>query len=221
MRTNRRSAWLWIVLLPLVAPPAAQAGGVIEVTFEGPEGADRGWAVELQMGKHVEGRRAGERVFRFADLPFGTWCLVFRRGDHIVEGLRYGDEVYTGAELAGEDRQSLEAEVLAQETFFDRKTLWALRGGSRRAVAFVFNERFKPWYDNPTGSLHTDTLIRRFDVQVMRKSGVAWIQDKLFFLWREEVPRANAPSLTHQYEESLACIALTAEQPVARVGVKF
>lgn len=200
---------------------AAEPLGEIQATIESKFNIDRVWAVELQQGLHIEGKAAGSHTVRVADLPLGTWCLVLKCGNHIIEGLRYPDEVYVGSDLAGDDLKACRDEVLAQETFFDTKTIWHLQGGSKKAIAFVYNERIKSWYDNPTGLEIHDTLVRRYDVQIMRKSGVAWLQDKLFFLWREMPKRADARDMTHQHEDQLGCIELTKEKPEAKLKLKF
>ena len=200
---------------------AAEPKGEIEAALTGKLSADHAWAVELQQGKHIEGAVTNGKKIRIAGLPAGTYCLTIRAGNLVVEGLRYPDEIYVGSDLAGDDLAAFRAEVLAQETFFDNKTIWSIQGGSKKAVAFVFNERSKQWYDNPTGRTHLNTLVRRYDVQVMRKSGVAWLQDNLFFLWREEVDRATAKPMTHQFDEQLAGIAVTKEKPNVKLELKL
>jgi hypothetical protein len=221
----RNHCWpvLCAIALAFGSPTAAVADsfGVIEATLTGKTGVDRVWAVELQLGKHIEGKVTGGRQLRVADLPFGTYGLVLKCGNHIIEGLRYPDEVYLGADLEGDDLKAFRDEVLKQELFFDTKTIWHHHGGSKRGIAFVFNERVKSWYDNPTGLEITDTIIRRYDVHVMRKSGVAWLQDNLFFLWREMIKRHETRPMTHQHDEQLACIALTKEKPKAKIEVKL
>jgi hypothetical protein len=209
----------WLACVSIV-----QAGdplGSIDATIEGKKGADRVWAVELQLGKHIEGKVTSGRNIRVADLPLGTWCLVLRTGNHIIEGLRYPDEVYTGSDLVGDDLKAFKDEVLAQETFFDTKDIWSIQGGSKKAIAFVYNQRVKSWWDNPTGLEVFDTMVRRYDIQIMRKSGVAWLQDKMFFLWREMPKRDEAKPMTHQFDEQLCCISLTKEKPEAKVKLKF
>ncbi|MSR65138.1 MAG: hypothetical protein EXS18_05080 [Verrucomicrobiae bacterium] len=200
---------------------AADPLGSIEASIEGKTGADHVWAVELQLGKHIEGKVTSRRHIRAADLPLGTWCLVLRTGNHIIEGLRYPDEVYTGSDLTGDDLKAFKDEVLAQETFFDTKEIWSIQGGSKKAIAFVYNARVKSWWDNPTGLEIFDTMVRRYDIQIMRKSGVAWLQDKMFFLWREMPKRDEAKPMTHQFDEQLCCISLTKEKPEAKVKLKF
>jgi hypothetical protein len=199
---------------------AADPLGEIEASIAGKVSVDRVWAVELYLGKHIEGKVTNGKNLRVADLPLGTYGLVLKCGNHIIEGLRYPDEVYVGNELAGDDLKAFRDEVLAQETFFDNKNIWNIQGGSKKAIAFVFNERAKSWWDNPTGLEIKDVIIRRYDVQVMRKSGVAWLQDNMFFLWREMIKRDEAKPMTHQFEEQLAGIALTKEKPKAKVECK-
>src|ERR1043166_5774428 len=84
--------------------------GSIEASIEGKTGADRVWAVELQLGKHIEGKVTSGRNIRIVDLPLGTWCLVLRCGNHIIEGMRYPDEVYTGNDLVGDDLKAFKDE---------------------------------------------------------------------------------------------------------------
>jgi hypothetical protein len=210
------STWL-VLAIQAIAEPT----GEIEATITGKPSADRVWAVELQLGKHIEGTVTNGKRIRVADLPLGTYGLVLKCGTHIIEGMRYPDEVYVGTDLTGDDRKAFEEEVRKQEQFFDNKTIWSIQGGSKRAIAFVFNERSKVWYDNPTGSAHSNTLIRRYDVQVLRKSGVAWLQDNMFFLWREEAERGQAKTMTHQFEEQLADIELTKEKPKVKMELKL
>lgn len=207
----------------LIHASALMAGplGEIEVTVESKHGVDRAFAVDLMAGKHPEGKVVNGKQIRFVDLPLATYGLVLKCGNHIVEGIRYPDEVYTGNDLVGDDLKAFRDEVLAQETFFDAKTIWNIHGGSKRAMALVFNERAKSWYDNPTGLEIHDVVIRRYDVQIMRKSGVAWLQDHLFFLWREMIKRHELKPMTHQHEESLAGFALTADEPKIKRTVKF
>lgn len=209
----------WIQLSAVTA--IAEQLGIIEATVTGKHGVDRFWAVDPLSGKHLEGKVTGGKMLRVADLPLGTYGLVLKCGNHIVEGVRLPDEIYLGNELAGDDLKDFKGEVLAQETFFDNKTIWNIQGGNKRAVAFVFNERFKSWYDNPTGLEIKDVIIRRYDVQVMRKSGVAWVQDKLFFLWREMIKRDEAKPMTHEYSEQLAGFALTPEQKEVKREIRF
>jgi len=200
---------------------AADPLGSIDATIEGKIHADHVYAVELQLGKHIEGNVGNGQSLHIGNLPLGTWCLVIRNGNNVIEGLRYPDEVYVGNDLTGDDLKAFKNEVLAQETFFDTKTIWNYQGGSKKAVAFVFNERIKSWYDNPTGLEIHDTLVRRYDVQVMRKSGVAWLQDNLFFLWREMPKRSEARPMTHQFDEHLSGIELTKEKPDAKLKLKL
>lgn len=207
-------------VLATSAVHAADPMGEIEATITGKLAVDRAWAVELQLGKHIEGVARGKTV-RIADLPLGTYGLVLKCGNHIVEGLRYPDEVYVGNDLAGDDLKAFRDEVLAQEMFFDNKNIWSVQGGSKKAIAFVFNERVKSWWDNPTGLEIKDTIVRRYDVQVMRKSGVAWLQDNMFFLWREMIKRDEAKPMTHEFDERLAGIALTKDKPNAKMELKF
>jgi len=222
MKTMRALALGTACLLHLVRIAlAAEPLGVIEATVAGKYAVDRFWAVDPISGRHIEGKVTGGKTLRAADLPLGTYGLVLKCGNHVVEGLRLPDEIYLGNDLEGADRKAFRDEVLAQETFFDQKTIWSIQGGHKRAVAFVFNERFKSWYDNPTGLEIKDVIIRRYDVQMMRKSGVAWVQDQLFFLWREMIQRDQAKPMTHEYSEQLAGFVLTPEQKVAKRAIKF
>ena len=82
---------------------------------------DRVWAVDLQSGKHVEGKVTGGKTLRVAGLPLGTYGLVLKCGNRVVEGLCYPDEVYVGNELTGDDLKAFRDEVRAQEQFFDKK----------------------------------------------------------------------------------------------------
>jgi hypothetical protein len=214
-------AVLFAVLFAAAASATAEPLGEIEATITGKLGADQVWAVELQLGKHIEGTVTSGRKIRVSDLPLGIYGLVLKCGNHVIEGLRYPDEVYVGNDLAGDDLKAFRDEVLAQETFFDTKTIWSVQGGSKKAIAFVFNERVKSWWDNPTGLEIKDTLVRRYDIQVLRKSGVAWLQDNMFFLWREMPKREEAKPMTHQFEEQLAVIALTKEKPKVKLELKL
>ncbi len=174
-------------------------------------------AVEVNTGKHIDGKMETGGRFLVENLPDGQYFLMLKGENDVLEGMRFPDDVYAGKPLTAQDRADLEKAIRKMEEFMHDKYIWRIDGGSQRAIAFVYHERTKDWFLN-AGDHITDKIARRLDYFMFRRAGQEWKLVQYYMLHREEVPRSAPPTWQHHYADALGGIELNAKHPQAVIN---
>jgi hypothetical protein len=127
--------------------------------------------------------RAAGRV-SIKGLPFGKYDLLLKFKDKVYEGLTL--DAPSGIKpMSKELRDGIEHVTWVSEDMFNEKRIARLAGNDKEAKLLVEQIRDKRTF-MPDGTLMKDTMIRRFDLCEMRKTGKIWQVKMNRHLFREE-----------------------------------
>ncbi len=198
---------------------AAEPLGKISGTISKISNLEKVFAVEVNTGKITAGKLEPGGRFVVSGLAEGEYFLAFKGANDVLEGMRFSDEVYAGLPLTAADKAELEKVIYKQETFLPTKQFWAFDGGSKRAIAFVFNERSQPWFLN-AGDHITDKVAYRLDFYLFQRAGEMWkVMDKSpYIMLREEFSKSSPPKWKHTHADALGGLVLDAKHQQATVN---
>ena len=208
------------LILTCCAPLHAQTG-VISGNASPADEVTAVTAIDRTSGKRFVGKVDRDGHFQIEQLPLNaTYDCIVDYGGARLEGINLRVPPSDNEEeqpLTDDDRAIIKQEIAALNKFEDIVEVLAIEGNIQHAAVLVHKLRTKPFVNSKPGE-----VVWRAELWHFERPDETWlkVQDELFVtLYRERLQRAEFEKKLVAFTAALGGISLSAESPMADLGV--